>query len=83
MKMEAQSANIISLIVGLWAFDRHAKAANSTVLSQIWPNFELIRDIIVVLLTCKNEAIPIKNDDTRIITALYIDFSDAQGQLTP
>ena len=36
-----------------------------------------------VLINDKNEEEPIKNEDTRVVTALYIDFSDAQGQLTP
>ena len=46
-------------------------------------NFELVRDIIVVLLTCKNEEDPIKNEGARVLTRLYIFFSNAQGQLTP
>ena len=38
---------------------------------------------MVVLVTCKNEEDPIKNEGTRVLTSLYVDFSDAQGQLTP
>ena len=38
---------------------------------------------MVVLITCKTEEDSIKNEDTRVLTTLYIDFSDAQGQLTP
>ena len=38
---------------------------------------------MVVLATCKNEEDPIKNKGTIVLTSLYIDFSDAQGQLTP
>ena len=34
---------------------RRSRAANSAVLGPIWPNYELIRDIMVVLVTCKNE----------------------------
>ena len=36
---------------------------------------------MVVLITYKNEEDPIKNEGARVLT-LYIDFSDAQGQLT-
>ena len=36
-----------------------------------------------VLLACKNEEDPIKNEGARVVTTLFIDFSDAQGQLTP
>ena len=38
---------------------------------------------MVVLLTHKNEDDPIKNEDSRVLTRLYINFSDSQGQVTP
>ena len=37
---------------------------------------------MVVLATCKNKE-PIKNEGARVVTTLFVDFSDAQGQLTP
>ena len=46
-------------------------------------NFELVRNIVVVLLTCMNEEDPMKNEGAGVLTRLYIVFSDAQGQLTP
>ena len=36
-----------------------------------------------VLVACKNEEDPIKNEGARVFTTLFIDFSNAQGQLTP
>ena len=36
-----------------------------------------------VLVACKNEESSIKNEGARVVTTLFIDFSDAQGQLTP
>ena len=36
-----------------------------------------------VLVACKNEEDPIKNECARVVTTLFIDFSHAQGQLTP
>ena len=39
---------------------RRSRAANSPVLCPICPNFELIRDVIVILVTCKFEEDPIK-----------------------
>ena len=36
---------------------------------------------MVVLVTCKNEEDPIKNEGARVLTTLYINFSDAQGQI--
>ena len=38
---------------------------------------------MIVLVTCKNEENPIKNEGARVVTTLFINFSDAQGQLTP
>ena len=35
-----------------------------------------------VLITCKFEEDPIKNEGTRVVTTLYSNFSDAQGQIT-
>ena len=35
-----------------------------------------------VLVTCKYEEDPFKNDGARMNTTLYSDFSDAQGQIT-
>ena len=61
----------------------HSRAANSAVLGLIWPNFELRRDILVVLVICKYEEDPIKNEGARVLTRLYVVFSDAQRQLTP
>ena len=35
-----------------------------------------------VLVTCKYEEDPIKNEGARVDTTLYSNFSDAQGQIT-
>ena len=37
---------------------------------------------MVVLLTCKIEEDSIKNRSAGVFTTLYINFSDAQGQIT-
>ena len=36
-----------------------------------------------LLVACKNVEDPIKNEGARVVTTLFINFSDAQGQLTP
>ena len=36
-----------------------------------------------LVVACKNEEDPIKNDGARVVTTLFIIFSVAQGQLTP
>ena len=63
-------------------FSCRSRAANSAAGSLIWQNFEPIRDFMVVLVICKNEEDPIKNKGARVVTRLFIDFSNAQGQLT-
>ena len=36
-----------------------------------------------LLVAFKNEEDSIKDDGARVVTTLFINFSDAQGQLTP
>ena len=48
----------------------------------MWSKFELIRDVIVILVTCKNEEDPLKNKDARVTKTQNIDFSNTQGQIT-
>ena len=35
------------------------------------------------LVACKNEEDPMKNEGARVVTTLFINFYDAQGELTP
>ena len=35
-----------------------------------------------VLVTCKYEEYPIKNEGTRVVTKLYVNILDAKGQIT-
>ena len=50
-KMKELERYNIFPIISLWGFSRRSMAANSAVLSLIWPNFELVRDVMVVLIT--------------------------------
>ena len=45
-------------------------------------NIKPIQAIIGLLVACKNKEDPIKNEGARVVTTLFINFSDAQGQLT-
>ena len=36
-----------------------------------------------LLVACTNEEDTIKNEGARVVTTLFINFSDTQGQLTP
>ena len=49
-------------------FSRCPRAANSAVLGPIWPNFKLVRDVMDVLITCKYEEDPIKNEGAKVFT---------------
>ena len=49
-------------IIILWEFFRRSRAANSIVSGPIWPNFELVRDFMHVLVTCKYKKDRIKNN---------------------
>ena len=62
-----------------------SRATNCPVHGWIQPNFNLTQDynIIVVLVTCKNEENLIKIEGARVLTSLLFVFPDAQGQLTP
>ena len=58
----AKSANKI-----ICRFFRSSRAANSEVSGGILPKLELFQAFIVVLVTCKNEEDPIKNEGARVL----------------
>ena len=46
-------------------------------------NVDLVNDYVyTILVTCKYEEYPIKNEGTRVVTTLYINILDAKGQIT-
>ena len=49
-------------------FFGRSRAANSEDSSGILPKFEVIQAFIVVLVTCKNEEDPIKDEGARVLT---------------
>ena len=56
-------------------FFRRSRATISEVSGGILPKFELIKPFIVVLVTCKNEEDPKKNEGARVLTR----FSSLSG----
>ena len=50
--------------------------------SQDFSHYKSIRDVMDVLVTCKYEEDPIKNKGARVLTTLYSNFSEVQGQIT-
>ena len=79
-KQQRKNGNtIFPIIRSMGVFLRRSRAANSVVGGRIWPKFELIHNIMHVLVTSKFE----KMDQYQQRLRDDIDFLDAQGQLTP
>ena len=68
IKTAEKCDDIVFPIISLWDFFIRSRAANSAVLGPIWPNSELVRDVMNVLVTCKYEEDPIKNEGARVLT---------------
>ena len=70
----------LSFLIGSSSFLQvSSKAGNSVESCQIWQKLELILAFMVVLLTCKNEEDPIKNECAGVLTTflplkVYWDF---------
>ena len=61
----------------LWVYGNFfwlSRAANSVVGGQIWPKFELIQDIVHVLIICKFEKDRINSNGEKVVT------SETQGK---
>ena len=69
IKNERASMETAFPIISLWEFFRRSRAANSVVSGLIWPKFELVRDFIYVLVTCKYEKDRIKNNREKVETS--------------
>ena len=58
-------------IISLWEFFRRSRAANSVVGGPSWPKFELIQDIMHVLITCKFEKDRINSNGEKVVTSIF------------
>ena len=58
-------------IISLWDIFRRSRAANSVVSGPTWPKFELVRDFMHVLVTCKYKKDPIKNNREKVETSFF------------
>ena len=61
---------------------RHSRTSNTEVNSLIWPKFELIREFLADLATCKFDEDPIKIEGTIDRTRSNVGFFGSQGQVT-
>ena len=57
-----------SVVVSGRNFNSSKLSCMSSLPARIWPNFELVRDVMDVLVTCKYEEDPIKNEGARVFT---------------
>ena len=55
--------------ISLWEFFWRSRAANSVIRGPIWPKFELVRDFMHVLVTCKYRKDRIKNNREKVETS--------------
>ena len=68
IKNEGAGVLITFLPLQVYGFFKRSRAANSTVFGPFWPNFELVRDVMNTLVTCKNQEDLIKNEGARVLT---------------
>ena len=47
------------------------KTANSVIHDRIWPNFKFIHALMYVIITCKYEKDPIKNNRVNVATPFF------------
>ena len=52
-------------------FFRRSRAANSVVGGPIWRKFELIQDIMHVLITCKFEKDQVNSNGEKVVTSIF------------
>ena len=82
IKNEGARAVTTFFLLYVYVFFRRSRVAYSAALSPIWP-FQTHPRLYDCSCTCKYEKDPIKNEGGRVFTILYINFSDAQGQIIP
>ena len=56
-------------IISLWEIFQTSRAANSVVSGPIWPKFELVRDFMHILVTCKYKKDRIKSNREKVETS--------------
>ena len=68
-RIKNERARVFTRFLPLYVFGDfsiRSRAANSAVLGPIWPNFELVRNVMDVLVTYKYEEDPMKNEGARV-----------------
>ena len=65
---ELECSQDFSHYKSMGSFSRRSRTANSAVLGRIWLKFKLLPDIMIVLVTCKFEEDPIRNEGLSVFT---------------
>ena len=63
-QMKNEGARVVTT---LYSYFRHSRAANSVAGGCMWPKIKLIQTFMGVLVTCKNEEDPFKNEVARVV----------------
>ena len=62
-----EGTGIFTTFLPLYVYRDFTDDQGSAVLVPIWSNFNLVRGIMNVLVTCKNQEDPIKNEGARVM----------------
>ena len=71
IKNSRENVMTVFPIISLWEFFPTLKAANSVVVGQIWLKFQLIQDIMHVLITCKSEKDRINSNGEKVVASIF------------
>ena len=65
-------------------FFRRLRAANSVVCGRIWPNIQLIQALMYVIITCKYEKDPIKDNREKVAIPYFKSVAmETSGRIWP
>ena len=67
---------MIFSIISLWEKIPRSRANNSKVTNPIWPKFELVQAFMHVLVICKFDKDPIKDDWEKLETSFFLQLKD-------
>ena len=72
-----ECARVVTIFLPVKVYEelfRRSREANSTVHGWIWSNVEHKRDFMFVLITCKNEKDPVKNEGATVLRPILVIF---------
>ena len=79
-KIETRATTTFPPLYVYGDFSRCSRAGHSAVQDRMWPNLKLMRDLVVVIITCKNEEDPIKNEGASVAQNHMSIFQTLKGR---